>query len=245
MSLGQFVRSLKGNAFERYTDLESKVTDSWEQLEKGILKCFYSTRHNISMMKLTNTKQLKGELVIDCINQCRTLSFDCKDRLIELRGTKDFPISEVRKDKKEMKGAEKIVKSTVKKSMIRPKQAGKVDNPNYCKYHRVISHPVEKCFVLKELILRLAREKKIELDLEEVTQTNYATVTIMLEGLPSRLIFEQRERLVQFETFEPIVVQFYHEVTPEDSQEKERLIEEDDEEWIAMARQKKRKSTST
>ena len=99
--------------------------------------------------------------------------------------------------------------------------------------------------MLKELILRLAREKKIELDLEEVTQTNYATVTIMLEGLPSRLIFEQRERLVQFETFEPIVVQFYHEVTPEDSQEKERLIEEDDEEWIAMARQKKRKSTST
>ncbi|KAA0048245.1 uncharacterized protein E5676_scaffold265G001560 [Cucumis melo var. makuwa] len=42
-----------------------------------------------------------------------------------------------------------------------------MDDPNYCKYHRVIDHPVEKCFVLKELILRLAREKKIELDLEE------------------------------------------------------------------------------
>ncbi|KAA0058515.1 ty3-gypsy retrotransposon protein [Cucumis melo var. makuwa] len=49
----------------------------------------------------------------------------------------------------------------------RPKQARKVDNLNYCKYHWVISHPVEKRFVLKELILRLAREKKIELDLEE------------------------------------------------------------------------------
>ena len=47
-------------------------------------------------------------------------------------------------------------------------QAEKIDDPNYYKYHRVINHPVEKCFVLKELILRLAREKKIELDLEEV-----------------------------------------------------------------------------
>ena len=50
----------------------------------------------------------------------------------------------------------------------RPKQAEKVDDPNYCKYHRVISHPVGKCFVLKELIIKLAREKKIELDMDEV-----------------------------------------------------------------------------
>ncbi|KAA0032803.1 hypothetical protein E5676_scaffold575G00270 [Cucumis melo var. makuwa] len=49
-----------------------------------------------------------------------------------------------------------------------------MDDPNYCKYHWVISHLVEKCFVLKELILRLARQKKIELDMEEVAQTNHA-----------------------------------------------------------------------
>ena len=54
-------------------------------------------------------------------------------------------------------------------------QEGKVDDPNYCKYHRVISHPIEKCFVLKELILKLAREKKIELD-NEVAQTNHVAV---------------------------------------------------------------------
>ncbi|KAA0065857.1 retrotransposon gag protein [Cucumis melo var. makuwa] len=93
----------------------------------------------------------------------------------------------------------------------RPEQAGKVDDPNYCKYHPVISHSVEKCFVLKELILRLAREKKIELDLEE------------------------------FGTFEPVVVQFHQEVAPEDSQEKERSIEEDDEGWTVVTRRKKRK----
>ncbi|KAA0062536.1 ty3-gypsy retrotransposon protein [Cucumis melo var. makuwa] len=226
---------------------------------------------------------------------------------IASRGTKDFPVPEVRKDKKETKSAEKVVKSSVKESMVvnttplkfskrkegraekkddgserrrltlkerqekvypfpdsdiadmleqllekqliqlpeckRPEQAGKVDDPNYCKYHRVISHPVEKCFVLKELILRLAREKKIELDLEEVAQTNHAATMIMSEALSRRLIFEQRESLVQFGTFEPVVVRFHQEVALEDSQENERLIEEDDEGWIIVTRRKKRKST--
>ncbi|KAA0040624.1 retrotransposon gag protein [Cucumis melo var. makuwa] len=58
----------------------------------------------------------------------------------------------------------------------RPEQAGKVDDPNYCKYHRVISHPVEKCFRLKELILKLTREKKIELDIDEVAQMNHVAI---------------------------------------------------------------------
>ncbi|KAA0056780.1 ty3-gypsy retrotransposon protein [Cucumis melo var. makuwa] len=118
-----------------------------------------------------------------------------------------------------------------------------MDDPNYCKYHRVINHPVEKCFVLKELILRLAREKKIELDLEEVAQTNHAAAMIMSEAILPRLIFEQRESLVQFGTFEPVVVQFHQEVAPEDPQEKERSIEKDDEGWTIVTRRKKRKST--
>ena len=64
-----------------------------------------------------------------------------------------------------------------------------MDDPNYCKYHRVISHPVEKYFVLKELILSLAREKKIKLDLEEVARTNHVAAMIMSEDLSPRLIF--------------------------------------------------------
>ncbi|KAA0053336.1 retrotransposon gag protein [Cucumis melo var. makuwa] len=90
----------------------------------------------------------------------------------------------------------------------RPEQVGKADDPNYYKYHQVISHPVEKCFVLKEPILRLAHEKKIELDLEEVAQTNHATITIMSEALSPRLIYDQRESLIQFGTFKPIHVRF-------------------------------------
>ena len=43
--------------------------------------------------------------------------------------------------------------------LLECKQPGKMnrtDNLRYCKYCRVISHPVEKCFVLKDLIMKLA-----------------------------------------------------------------------------------------
>ncbi|KAA0057247.1 ty3-gypsy retrotransposon protein [Cucumis melo var. makuwa] len=80
----QFDRSLKGNAFEWYTDLEPKVIDSLEQLETEFLNRFYNTRRVVNMMELTNTKQRKGEPVIDYINRWRTLSLDCKDKLTKL-----------------------------------------------------------------------------------------------------------------------------------------------------------------
>ena len=49
-----------------------------------------------------------------------------------------------------------------------PEEMGKVDNLNYCKYHRIISHPIQKCFVFKELIMKLAKERKIDLDFNDV-----------------------------------------------------------------------------
>ncbi|KAM0963386.1 hypothetical protein ACFX2A_022860 [Malus domestica] len=79
----QFVCSLKGNAFEWYTDLEPESINSWEQLEQEFLNRFYSTRRTVSMLELTSTKQWKDEPVIDYINRWRTLSLDCKDRLSE------------------------------------------------------------------------------------------------------------------------------------------------------------------
>ena len=80
----QFVRTLKGNAFDWYTNLESDSIDSWEQLEGEFLNHFYSTRRIVSMFELTNTKQRKGKPVIDYINRWRAASLDCKDRLTEL-----------------------------------------------------------------------------------------------------------------------------------------------------------------
>ncbi|KAL0297868.1 UNVERIFIED_CONTAM: hypothetical protein Sangu_3175400 [Sesamum angustifolium] len=79
----QFVRSLKGNAFDWYTDLEAGSIDGWEQLEQEFLNRFYSTRRIVSMVELTNSRQWKEEPVIDYINRWRNLSLNCKDRLSE------------------------------------------------------------------------------------------------------------------------------------------------------------------
>ncbi|KAK4389712.1 hypothetical protein Sango_2308200 [Sesamum angolense] len=80
----QFVRSLKGNAFDWYTDLEASSIDGWEQLEQEFLNRFYSTRRTVSMVELTNSHQWKEEPVIDYINRWRNPSLNCKDRLSEV-----------------------------------------------------------------------------------------------------------------------------------------------------------------
>ena len=79
----QFVRSLKGIAFDWYTDLEPESINSWEQMEHEFLNRFYSTQRTVSMTELTNTKQWKDEPVLDYINRWRSLSLECKDRLTE------------------------------------------------------------------------------------------------------------------------------------------------------------------
>ena len=52
----QFVCSLKGNTFDCYTDLAPGFIDSWNQMEKEFLNCFYSTQRIVSMIELTNSK---------------------------------------------------------------------------------------------------------------------------------------------------------------------------------------------
>ncbi|KAL6345089.1 hypothetical protein AAG906_013572 [Vitis piasezkii] len=69
-------------------DLAPECIDSWDQMEREFLNCFYSTRRTVSMMELTNTKQWKDEPVVDYINRWRSLSLDCKDRLSEVSAVK-------------------------------------------------------------------------------------------------------------------------------------------------------------
>lgn len=52
---------------------------------------------------------------------------------------------------------------------------------------------MENCFVMNELILRLAHEKKIELDLDELALTNHVTVTMISNVSLSWLFYEQKE----------------------------------------------------
>ncbi|KAM2028574.1 hypothetical protein ACFX16_040183 [Malus domestica] len=52
----------------------------------------------------------------------------------------------------------------------------RVNNPRYCKYHRIVSHHIGKCFVLKELIMKLAQQGRMELDLEDTTATHTTAI---------------------------------------------------------------------
>ncbi|KAI4340797.1 hypothetical protein MLD38_025601 [Melastoma candidum] len=45
----------------------------------------------------------------------------------------------------------------------RPQEVNLVDNPKFCKYHRVLGHPIEKCFIFKEKVMELVRDNKIDL----------------------------------------------------------------------------------
>ena len=123
---------------------------------------------------------------------------------------------------------------------------GRVNDPNYCKYHRVVSHPVEKCFVLKELILKLAQERKIELDLEDVAQTNHAAVMIH----PDILMFATGS-LIQFGSLEPIIIYPALKATGEDRSseseltEKEAQVENVDGGWTLVTCRKRHKQNFT
>ncbi|XP_074315668.1 uncharacterized protein LOC141651875 [Silene latifolia] len=354
----QFVRSLKGIAFDWYTDLDSESIDSWGRMEDEFLNRFYSTRRIVSMSELTNIVQWEDEPVVDYIDRWRALSLQCKDRLSEssavemcingmiwdilyiMKGIKpkSFPelatlahdmeitikgrgkarstSSKAPSEKKEFKKTDKGFKSMGKEAMVvetsgspvkissrpkfekkkesyaynyqqnkptlkelqakkypfpdsdlsgmlddllekkviqlpeskRPDQANKTSDPNYCRYHRLVSHPLEKCITLKEKIMQLFRDGKIILDLDETVATNQTTVILEQQ--------EEREEptmhhgwdvcMLQFGSLEPVAIWFQKPLSsispkaglgPQD----EKNVDDDDEGWTLVTRKKTKK----
>ncbi|KAL0440125.1 UNVERIFIED_CONTAM: hypothetical protein Slati_2495500 [Sesamum latifolium] len=48
--------------------------------------------------------------------------------------------------------------------MKRPEEAERKDDPKYCKYHRLVGHAIQDCFVFKNKVMQLARQGKISLE---------------------------------------------------------------------------------
>jgi len=55
----------------------------------------------------------------------------------------------------------------------RPEELRKMANPLYYQYHRMVSHPLEKCITLKECIMQFVKDVTIILDLDDVVEINY------------------------------------------------------------------------
>ncbi|TYK14501.1 ty3-gypsy retrotransposon protein [Cucumis melo var. makuwa] len=212
----QQLQNMIANSIRAYNLMERATESSTSSISSKHARMKDQEETNLSARKGVSQPLLKHQMNLS------TRAHDMELSIASIE-TKDFPVPEVKKDKKETKGAEKIVKSTMKESMVinttslkffkrKEERAEKKDDGSErqcCRYADMFTyfliqilqtcrattgevtdptariHPVEKYFVLKELILRLASEKKIELDMNE-------------------------------------------EVAPEDPQGKERPIEEDD-----------------
>jgi|UniRef100_A0A2N9G8N7 hypothetical protein len=72
----------------------------------------------------------------------------------------------------------------------RPHEVGKVDDPKDCRFHRLISHPLKDCFVLKDKIQELLDNKVIVMSTpEEAATANPVSVTP--EGFPQEMLKEE------------------------------------------------------
>jgi len=77
-----------------------------------------------------------------------------------------------------------------------PKEVGRTADPKYCHYHRMVSHPLEKCVTIKEWIMQLAKEGRIISDLDDVVEANYVSAqtrelcTLQLGNLKPVVLFE-------------------------------------------------------
>jgi len=76
-----------------------------------------------------------------------------------------------------------------------PDEANQVDNPSYYKYHHLISHPIEKCVMLKDKIMRLHENGDV-IFYYEIAASN---ITIMINLEP----YQSFPR-ISFGSFEPI-----------------------------------------
>ncbi|XP_057775222.1 uncharacterized protein LOC130994205 [Salvia miltiorrhiza] len=68
--------------------------------------------------------------------------------------------------------------------MKQPNEAGRTDDPKYCKYHQLVGHPIHDCFIFKDKVMRLTQEGKISLE-EDYVVANMVSADLsdIIEGI--------------------------------------------------------------
>ncbi|KAF3652642.1 putative mitogen-activated protein kinase kinase kinase A-like [Capsicum annuum] len=146
-----------------------------------------------------------------------------KDKQEPMRWGKFVPKND---DKESMNVNVSPVKVTTKHKLIElpeikhPNEAGRTNDPNYCKYHRLISHPLEKCFVFKDKVMQLAKEKKIFFD-DETASSHQISITFGLLDQVKICVKEHNEKILELD--------------------RSLLDEDDDEGWTLVTRCRRKK----
>ncbi|KAL0457604.1 UNVERIFIED_CONTAM: hypothetical protein Slati_0387600 [Sesamum latifolium] len=64
----------------------------------------------------------------------------------------------------------------------RPEEAEQRDDPKYCKYHLLVGHAIQNCFVFKDKVMQLARQSKISLKEDSAATNLVSTKCGSLDG---------------------------------------------------------------
>ncbi|KAL0288871.1 UNVERIFIED_CONTAM: hypothetical protein Sangu_2639500 [Sesamum angustifolium] len=64
----------------------------------------------------------------------------------------------------------------------RPEEAEQKDEPKYYKYHLLVGHAIQDCFVFKDKIMQLARQGKISLEEDSATRTTISVESGYFDG---------------------------------------------------------------
>ena len=66
----------------------------------------------------------------------------------------------------------------------RPSKVDKIDDPKYCCYHRIVSHPLSECYILKNIIQKMINDGEIEVDSFSQAPTTASNSISLLEEEP-------------------------------------------------------------
>ncbi|KAK9698572.1 hypothetical protein RND81_08G113900 [Saponaria officinalis] len=250
----QFVRSLKGLAFDWYTDLDAESIYSWSSMENEIMNRFYSTRRITPADKKEfkkgdkSSKSTSKEAMVVATNDAPVKmsgkpKHDKKketynrgsnrDRItLEELQAKEYPFPD-----SDLSG---MLDDLLKKKIItlpeskRPNQANRVNEPNYC------------------------RDGKIILDVDETVTTNHTTAVIEEFDASHKVACKATSsdkqdkwsvRLIQFGSLKPTPVWIKKSSSPPQPVSKdvrsppqdEDEERDDNEGWILVTRKKPRR----
>lgn len=135
----------------------------------SLTSCTYSKSRMKEGRKGDNTKLSTNAAFVAQMDEGKKPTSDFKSKPTR-GGGKDGPSVEEKRNKVYSFRRDKIMKifNDAMKSDLqlpepkRPGEVGKIDDPNYCPYHRLVSHLIEDCYIFKDWIEKNTKKETLD-----------------------------------------------------------------------------------